>query len=107
VPLLPSHPLPEQQYMLSNAGASLLLHDAENEARAKDLVRGLPQGHCKLHDLQRSANPVDSRVHCPGSQRMGELKGDRRAMMLYTSGTVRLESNCTGSWLGTVADELV
>lgn len=86
IPLLTSLPQPEHHYMLSNGTASLLLHDKKNEARAKALQAELPEGSITLKSLsdfaQGIAGPVDD------IKSMQELPGERKAMMLFTSGTV-------------------
>lgn len=86
IPLLTSLPQPEHHYMLSNGTASLLLHDKKNEGRANALKQELPEGSMTLKLVpdfpQRSPGDlvnIDS---------MPELSGDRKAMMLFTSGTV-------------------
>lgn len=86
IPLLTSLPQPEHHYMLSNGTASLLLYDKKNEARANALKADLPEGSITL-------KLVPDFLECPGAnlnniEAMPELSGNRKAMMLFTSGTV-------------------
>ncbi len=69
--------------MLTNAGASILLYDTRNEARAKDLQQDIP---LKLVLLPDFSEPLSAQV--PSVESFKALDGDRKAMMLYTSGTV-------------------
>lgn len=88
IPLLTSLPQPEHQYMLSNGTASTLLHDKKNEERAKALQAELPGGSLTLKSI-----PDFTQGHTGSGEdieAMQELTGDRKAMMLFTSGTVRL-----------------
>jgi malonyl-CoA/methylmalonyl-CoA synthetase len=102
VPILPSLPIPEQSYMTGNSGAGMIVTDAINKARAEDLaqqVRDGTGGKCVVVEL----NLADLRTEAKDEQEQKErleqtarwmnnlkkLDGQRRAMMLYTSGTVR------------------
>lgn len=86
IPLLTSLPQPEHHYMLSNGTASLLLHDKKNEGRATALRQELPEGSMSL----KLVPDFPQRPHgdLVNIDAMPELSGDRKAMMLFTSGTV-------------------
>jgi malonyl-CoA/methylmalonyl-CoA synthetase len=86
IPLLTSLPQPEHHYMLSNGTASLLLHDKKNEARAQALKEELPEGSITLKLVPDFLESPVRELEDIGS--MPELSGDRKAMMLFTSGTV-------------------
>jgi acyl-CoA synthetase (AMP-forming)/AMP-acid ligase II len=84
IPLLTSLPQPEHQYMLSNGTASVLLHDKKNEGRAKTLQGELPELTLRcIPDFTQ-----DSAGRGEDIETMQELAGGRKAMMLFTSGTV-------------------
>ncbi|KAI5450739.1 hypothetical protein NCC49_002747 [Naganishia albida] len=87
IPLLPSLPQPEHAYMLSNGTASMLLHDNKNEERAKAL-----QAELVREGLTLSLVPDFTHARATGAggedvDAMQELAGERKAMMLFTSGT--------------------
>jgi malonyl-CoA/methylmalonyl-CoA synthetase len=86
IPLLTSLPQPEHHYMLSNGTASLLLHDKKNKARAQALKEELPEGSITLKLVPDFLESPVKELEDIGS--MPELSGDRKAMMLFTSGTV-------------------
>ncbi|MHC8364576.1 amino acid adenylation domain-containing protein [Pseudomonas sp. ZT5P21] len=74
LPLEPSHPLQRQQYILSNAGAVLLLHDGEHPLAGERL------------SLNISAIDIaDVDLDLPLMHRRPDL--DAPCMALYTSGT--------------------
>lgn len=88
IPLLPSLPQPEHAYMLSNGTASVLLHDNKNKERAKAL-----QAELVREGLTLSLVPDFTHARATGAggedvDAMQELAGERKAMMLFTSGTV-------------------
>ncbi|GHJ85514.1 hypothetical protein NliqN6_1916 [Naganishia liquefaciens] len=85
IPLLTSLPQPEHHYMLSQGTASLLLYDDENQARADALKHEMQEGTLAIKLVpdfvqQPRAKPININS-------MPELSGDRKAMMLFTSGT--------------------
>jgi amino acid adenylation domain-containing protein/thioester reductase-like protein len=74
LPLEPSHPLQRQQYILSNAGAVLLLHDGEHPL-ASDMP-GLDISRIDIEDVD---------LQQPLMRQRPDL--DAPCMALYTSGT--------------------
>jgi len=76
VPLSPQHPLPEIDFVVENSRAHLLLVDSE----LGDVIRGLTPG--------RSAKVVGipEALAAPAGP-LPEVTLDRRAMIVYTSGT--------------------
>ncbi|KAA0976615.1 non-ribosomal peptide synthetase [Pseudomonas sp. ANT_H12B] len=74
LPLEPSHPLQRQQYILSNAGAVLLLHDGQHPLAAD--MPGLDIGSIDISDVD---------LDQPLMRQRPEL--DAPCMALYTSGT--------------------
>jgi amino acid adenylation domain-containing protein len=74
LPLEPSHPLQRQQYILSNAGAVLLLHDGEHPLASE--MPGLDISCIDVHDADLTQ---------PLMRRRPDL--DAPCMALYTSGT--------------------
>ncbi len=93
IPLLPSLPLAEHAYMVENAGCGLLICDGKNESRGKDLLKGLPEGSCKVilipnfpNDAEKKEDSITS-VVLPDITTFPILSDDRKAMMLFTSGT--------------------
>jgi amino acid adenylation domain-containing protein/thioester reductase-like protein len=74
LPLEPSHPLQRQQYILSNAGAVLLLHDGQ-----QPLAAGMPGLDISRIDIG------DADVDQPLMRQRPDL--DMPCMALYTSGT--------------------
>ncbi|WVW82282.1 hypothetical protein I302_104288 [Kwoniella bestiolae CBS 10118] len=96
VPILPSLPLPEQAYMTTNAGTSLIICDHKNKGRAEELVQevGKEGGECGILEIdlegvrknRASVSEDEKRGVLEGIEGR-ELGGERRAMMLFTSGT--------------------
>ncbi|MEB0048680.1 MULTISPECIES: non-ribosomal peptide synthetase [unclassified Pseudomonas] len=74
LPLEPSHPMQRQQYILSNAGAVLLLHDGQHPLA--DEMPGLDISQVDIHDVD---------LDQPLMRQRPEL--DAPCMALYTSGT--------------------
>jgi malonyl-CoA/methylmalonyl-CoA synthetase len=76
VPLCVTHPAPELAYVIDDAAASIVVADAELAARVRPLAveRGLPL---------RTSDELLARV--PRS--LPAVDADRRALILYTSGT--------------------
>ena len=84
VPLAPSHPTPELEYVLDDTGAEAVVADAASELRLKKLAT--------TRDLWfvRSSEAIDGNVpgstlHPPPSTL--DVDQSRRALILYTSGT--------------------
>jgi malonyl-CoA/methylmalonyl-CoA synthetase len=102
VPILPSLPIPEQSYMVNNSEAGIIICDSTNKARAEDLAQGLRDGtggkctvvELSLAGLRGEASGDKAQEGGNLAQAAGwvkdlkKLDGERRAMMLYTSGTV-------------------
>ncbi|MGO4311101.1 amino acid adenylation domain-containing protein [Pseudomonas sp. KB_15] len=74
LPLEPSHPLQRQQYILSNAGAVLLLHDGEHPLASE--MPGLDISSIDVHDADLTQ---------PLMRQRPDLNAP--CMALYTSGT--------------------
>ena len=91
VPLLPGMPLPEHDYMMENSEAELIICDELFRSRADDLVGAVERrgGRCQIMQLDFEAMQVDRIEGFEDIRRAIPLEGERRAMMLYTSGTVR------------------
>ncbi|OXC65732.1 hypothetical protein AYX13_05274 [Cryptococcus neoformans] len=91
VPILPSLPLPEQSYMAINSDASLVICDANNKPRADELKADMEKEGIKAMVLEINLNGVRKAVYgkngAEALSKMSELHGERRAMMLFTSGT--------------------
>ncbi|GFZ43501.1 hypothetical protein JCM24511_01221 [Saitozyma sp. JCM 24511] len=100
VPILPSLPIPEQSYMVGNSGAGMIVTDAINKARAEDLaqqVRDGTGGKCSVVELNLAELRTEAKDEQEEKDRLEQaatwmrdlkkLDGERRAMMLYTSGT--------------------
>ncbi|WVQ97318.1 hypothetical protein IAU59_004429 [Kwoniella sp. CBS 9459] len=99
VPMLPSLPLPEQSYMATNAETSLIITDAKYASRAHELKAEVEKekeasGKCQvlqisLGDIRKGGLGFDGQWKSAEDVLDGleELQGDRRAMMLFTSGT--------------------
>lgn len=92
VPVLPSLPLPEQAYMATNSDASLVICDANNKPRADELKADMEKEGIKTTVLEISLNGVRKAAYDKNGaetlSKMSELHSERRAMMLFTSGTV-------------------
>ncbi|OCF39526.1 long-chain acyl-CoA synthetase [Kwoniella heveanensis CBS 569] len=95
VPMLPSLPLPEQSYMATNAETSLIITDAKYDSRAQELKGEVKKegGRCEvlnisLEDIRRkSSSGEEGRNAEDVFADLEVLDGERRAMMLFTSGT--------------------
>ena len=92
LPILPSLPLPEQSYLVENSEASMIICDATNRKRVEELSKTLEMPisimELSLEQVKTKREPsthVDS-----GLAKLRPIDGERRAMMLYTSGTVSL-----------------
>lgn len=91
VPVLPSLPLAEQAYLVNNADCALAVVDANNRSRADALAAQKDEGE--------TLNILEVSLDMLGSEAVGEdaagaaletlprINDDRRAMMLFTSGT--------------------
>ena len=77
VPLFPGHPLPEIEYALQNTGAEALIVHPDLEARLRPAAAslGIP--------LVSATEALHGPAHCPCTH----IGLDRRAMILFTSGT--------------------
>jgi malonyl-CoA/methylmalonyl-CoA synthetase len=75
VPLCVSHPRPELEYAITHAGAAILVVHPEFEA----ILRPIAEAHNV--PIIRTSDPLPS----PGQ--LPDINLDRRALMLYTSGT--------------------
>src|ERR1041385_6645715 len=76
VPLAASHARPELEYVVDDTGASAIVAHPEFEATVRKIAeaRGLPFF-------------LASEMREPVGSSLPEIAGDRRAMILYTSGT--------------------
>jgi malonyl-CoA/methylmalonyl-CoA synthetase len=88
VPVLPSLPIPEQAYLVNTADCALILVDKNNRARAEQLVAQKKEGEA----LKIMEVAVDELVEEVGDavevlEALAQIDGERRAMMLFTSGT--------------------
>lgn len=88
LPLLPTLPLVEHEYMTQNSETSILLYDKPNEGRANDLQKKL-QSSEKILVQDYRAKDDRPEPEAYDMSRLPKLADDRKAMMLYTSGTVR------------------
>ena len=91
VPLLPGMPVPEHEYMVENSEARVIVCDAALRERADKLVESVKSkgGKCEVFELSlRDVRSYQQKLGSEGLEKMRELQGDRRAMMLFTSGTV-------------------
>ncbi|WWC66248.1 uncharacterized protein I206_100149 [Kwoniella pini CBS 10737] len=88
IPILPSLPLPEQSYMTINSETSLIICDSKNKLRAEELIKQVEKEgkKCEIKqiDLENVRNFKDDIIDLEG---LKDLDGDKRAMMLFTSGT--------------------
>ncbi|WVF70609.1 hypothetical protein IAT40_005401 [Kwoniella sp. CBS 6097] len=94
VPMLPSLPLPEQSYMATNAETSLIITDAKYASRAQELKSEIERegGRCEvlqisLEEIRKNATEIQGKSAEEVLGGLEELEGERRAMMLFTSGT--------------------
>lgn len=90
VPALPSLPLAEQAYLVNNADCSLVLVDANNRARA-DALAAQKEGEA-LDVFEVSLDNLGDEVAPEAEagaalEALPQIDGERRAMMLFTSGT--------------------
>lgn len=96
VPILPSLPIPEQSYIAENSESTIILCDEKNKQRSEALAKIILDagGQCQVKVISlgdiRSGTKLDSADLTSRLEKFSELEGDRRAMMLYTSGTVSL-----------------
>ena len=91
MPLLPGMPVPEHEYMVENSEARVIVCDAALRERADKLVESVKSkgGKCEVFELSlRDVRSYQQKLGSEGLDKMRELQGDRRAMMLFTSGTV-------------------
>jgi malonyl-CoA/methylmalonyl-CoA synthetase len=96
VPILPSLPIPEQSYIVENSESTIILCDEKNKQRSEALAKIVVDagGRCQVKVISlsdiRSETKLDSADLTSHLDKFSELEGDRRAMMLYTSGTVSI-----------------
>lgn len=105
VPILTSLPMPEQSYMVNDAEVGMVICDKTNRARADDLAQEIQGGRgvkCPVIELDEAledtrggdADEEESRDRLRRSvewtRDLKQMDGDRKALMLYTSGTVRV-----------------
>jgi malonyl-CoA/methylmalonyl-CoA synthetase len=84
VPLSPTHPAPELEYVLDDTGAEAVVADKANEMRVKPLATARDAWFVRSADAIEGTG-ADSILHSlPAALGVGEA---RRAMILYTSGT--------------------
>jgi malonyl-CoA/methylmalonyl-CoA synthetase len=77
VPLATSHPPPELEYVIRDAGASVVVADEAGLSRVASLARAARARLLSVEQALRAA-PADGLPH---------LGSNRRAMIIYTSGT--------------------
>jgi len=77
VPLAVSHPPAELEYVIRDAGASVVVADAASAAMLAPLARAV-RARLVTVDRALAASPADDMIH---------LGSNRRAMIIYTSGT--------------------
>lgn len=90
LPILPGLPLPEHAYSINNADCALIICDRANRFRAEDLVKQKTEGEeCAILEISLEAVRASAQAIDPlgGLSFLDPIDGDRRAMMLYTSGT--------------------
>lgn len=95
LPVLASLPLAEQRYLIDNADCALIICDRANRHRADELAGNKPAGSepCNVLEmsLERIREPRDDLPDPQDSAKLllsrPQIDGERRAMMLYTSGT--------------------
>lgn len=80
VPLCISYPLPSLQYVLEDTQAEIVVADAQYEAFIRPLVA----------QLQLSFVSLQSKPQATATVALPTLEKNRRAMILYTSGTTNL-----------------
>ncbi|RMG86589.1 MAG: long-chain fatty acid--CoA ligase [Bacteroidetes bacterium] len=76
VPLCDLHPLPALQYVLEDTGAEVVIFHPDYEARLSPLFEKLPARFVRLTELD-----------APAEAPLPDIAPERRAMILYTSGT--------------------
>lgn len=78
--------------MAINSDASLVICDANNKPRADELKADMEKEGIEAMVLEINLNGVRKAVYgkngAEALSKMSELHGERRAMMLFTSGTV-------------------
>lgn len=78
--------------MATNSDASLVICDANNKPRADELKADMEKEGIKTTVLEISLNGVRKAAYDKSGaetlSKMSELHSERRAMMLFTSGTV-------------------
>ncbi|KAL1410572.1 hypothetical protein Q8F55_004585 [Vanrija albida] len=89
IPVLPSLPVPEQAYLVNNGDCALILCDGKNRARADELASAKEGGlACAVLEVSLASVREAAGSDAAGTlAALPEINGERRAMMLYTSGT--------------------
>ncbi|WVQ70958.1 hypothetical protein IAR50_000483 [Cryptococcus sp. DSM 104548] len=91
VPVLPSLPLPEQAYIATNSEARLIVCDAKNRARAEELMAEMLKEQVSANILELNLETIRENSSAQDAlsklAALPQLDGERRAMMLFTSGT--------------------
>lgn len=80
VPLCVSYPLPSLQYVIEDTGASVIVAGAEYVALLRPLAQAKGLRLIAVEEIQE----------CTGVLSLPKVQSDRRAMILYTSGTTNL-----------------
>jgi hypothetical protein len=89
LPVIPGQPLPEQTYQIENSGADIILVDDANMSRAEELQNAMRKLD-RTVQIYRLAIPEHSVTERRKTSPVA-IGGDRRALLLYTSGTVSLK----------------
>ncbi|MEB3295540.1 MAG: acyl-CoA synthetase [Synechococcales bacterium] len=85
VPLCVTHPYPELAYVMAQSGATILVAHPQFAAMARSLAEGHPCRVILTSDWQASDWQADATARSIAS--LPNLTLDRRALILYTSGT--------------------
>ncbi|GMK58562.1 hypothetical protein CspeluHIS016_0600040 [Cutaneotrichosporon spelunceum] len=88
LPVLPSLPLSEQAYLVNTADCALIVVDKNNRERAEQLVSQKSEGESLKIMEVAVADLVEDVGDAPAVfEALAPIDGERRAMMLFTSGT--------------------
>ncbi len=85
VPLAPSHPTPEIEYLLDDTGAEVLVADRASQLRLKALATARDLWFVSAIDATEEGG--GRRAAGGGEQELPDVGEARRALILYTSGT--------------------